>query len=189
MPTEVVAAAFVAIDIAVVTTLLPAISKAIAAFRALRGAMLSTPIGIAATGVAALATAAYDKAQQYERGGQERQDLLQGVFDAEGVSGYEDYIKAATGAPETVADWRKIEESAAARPKVLSLQLKRNQILAILATTAPIQHPAAAAEENRLATPLPRKPKHTLICLIKPCKKRNLSDLPGTVSPENYDHV
>lgn len=117
VPTEVVAAAFVAIDIAVVTTLLPAISKAIAAFRALRGAMLSTPIGIAATGVAALATAAYDKAQQYERGGQERQDLLQGVFDAEGVSGYEDYIKAATGAPETVADWRKIEESAAAAAK------------------------------------------------------------------------
>lgn len=117
VPTEVVAAAFVAIDIAVVTTLLPAISKAIAAFRALRGAMLSTPIGIAATGVAALATAAYDKAQQYERGGQERQDLLQGVFDTEGVSGYEDYIKAATGAPETVADWRKIEESAAATAK------------------------------------------------------------------------
>ena len=117
VPTEVVAAAFVAIDIAVVTTLLPAISKAIAAFRAVRGAMLSTPIGIAATGVAALATAAYDKAQQYERGGQERQDLLQGVFDAEGVSGYEDYIKAATGAPETVADWRKIEESAAAAAK------------------------------------------------------------------------
>lgn len=117
VPTEVVAAAFVAIDIAVVTTLLPAISKAIVAFRNLRIAMLSTPIGIAATGVAALATAAYDKAQQYERGGQERQDLLQGVFDAEGVSGYEDYIKAATGAPETVADWRKIEESAAAAAK------------------------------------------------------------------------
>ena len=117
VPTEVVAAAFVAIDIAVVTTLLPAISKAIAAFRALRGAMLSTPIGIAATGVAALATAAYDKAQQYERGGQERQDLLQGVFDAEGATGYDDYIKAATGAPETVADWRKIEESAAATAK------------------------------------------------------------------------
>lgn len=117
VPTEVVAAAFVAIDIAVVTTLLPAISKAIVAFRNLRIAMLSTPIGIAATGVAALATAAYDKAQQYERGGQERQDLLQGVFDTEGVSGYEDYIKAATGAPETVADWRKIEESAAAAAK------------------------------------------------------------------------
>lgn len=117
VPTEVVAAAFVAIDIAVVTTLLPAISKAIVAFRNLRIAMLSTPIGIAATGVAALATAAYDKAQQYELGGQERQDLLQGVFDAEGVSGYEDYIKAATGAPETVADWRKIEESAAATAK------------------------------------------------------------------------
>lgn len=117
VPTEVVAAAFVAIDIAVVTTLLPAISKAIVAFRNLRTAMLSTPIGIAATGVAALATAAYDKAQQYERGGQERQDLLQGVFDAEGVSGYEDYIKAATGAPETVADWRKIEESASAAAK------------------------------------------------------------------------
>lgn len=117
VPTEVVAAAFVAIDIAVVTTLLPAISKAIVAFRNLRIAMLSTPIGIAVTGVAALGTAAYDKAQQYERGGQERQDLLQGVFDTEGVSGYEDYIKAATGAPETVADWRKIEESAAAAAK------------------------------------------------------------------------
>lgn len=114
VPTEVVAAAFVAIDIAVVTTLLPAISKAIGAFRALRGAMLATPIGLAATGVASLATLAYDKAQQYERGGQERQDLLQGVFDSEGVEGYDDYVKAASGAPEGVADWRKIEESAAA---------------------------------------------------------------------------
>mgnify|MGYP000843431696 CR=1 FL=1 len=114
VPTEVVAAAFVAIDIAVVTTLIPAIKKAIGAFQALRSAMLKTPIGLAATGVAALATLAYDKAQQYERGGQERQDLLQGVFDNEGVEGYDDYVKAASGAPEGVADWRKIEESAAA---------------------------------------------------------------------------
>lgn len=105
VPTEVVAAAFVAIDIAVVTTLIPAINKAIAAFRALRAAMLSTPIGLAATGVAAVATLAYDKAQQYELGGQERTDLLQGVFDAEGIEGYEEYVTKAAG---VVEDWDKI---------------------------------------------------------------------------------
>ncbi|WP_419045403.1 tape measure protein [Phascolarctobacterium faecium] len=105
VPTEVVAAAFVAIDIAVVTTLIPAISKAIKAFRALRAAMLSTPIGLAATGVAAVATLAYDKAQEYELGGQERADLLQGVFDAEGIEGYEEYVTKAAG---VVEDWDKI---------------------------------------------------------------------------------
>lgn len=105
VPTEVVAAAFVAIDIAVVTTLLPAISKAIDAFRALRGAMLATPIGLAVTGAATLATLAYDKAQQYELGGQERADLLQGVFDNEGVEGYEDYVADTAG---IVEDWDKI---------------------------------------------------------------------------------
>ena len=105
VPTEVVAAAFVAIDIAVVTTLIPAISKAIKAFRALRAAMLSTPIGLAATGVAAVATLAYDKAQEYELGGQERANLLQGVFDAEGIEGYEEYVTKAAG---VVEDWDKI---------------------------------------------------------------------------------
>lgn len=105
VPAEVVAAAFVAIDIAVVTTLIPAISKAIKAFRALRAAMLSTPIGLAATGVAAVATLAYDKAQEYELGGQERANLLQGVFDAEGIEGYEEYVTKAAG---VVEDWDKI---------------------------------------------------------------------------------
>lgn len=55
VPTEVVAAAFVAIDIAVVTTLIPAISKAITAFRALRKAMLATPIGLATIAVSEVA--------------------------------------------------------------------------------------------------------------------------------------
>lgn len=105
VPAEVVAAAFVAIDIAVVTTLIPASSKAIKAFRALRAAMLSTPIGLAATGVAAVATLAYDKAQEYELGGQERANLLQGVFDAEGIEGYEEYVTKAAG---VVEDWDKI---------------------------------------------------------------------------------
>lgn len=113
VPVEVVAAAFVAIDIAVVTTLIPAINKAVSAFKALRLAMLNTPIGIAATAVAAVGTLAYDKLQQYERGGQERQELLQGVFDAEGVDGYEEYVAAATDVATSVADFKKIEDKAA----------------------------------------------------------------------------
>lgn len=105
VPTEVVAAAFVAIDIAVVTTLIPAISKAITAFRALRKAMLATPIGLATIAVSEVALGVYDKVQKYEQGGQERADLLQGVFDAEGIEGYEEYVTKAAG---VVEDWDKI---------------------------------------------------------------------------------
>lgn len=105
VPTEVVAAAFVAIDIAVVTTLIPAISKAITAFRALRKAMLATPIGLATIAASEVALGVYDKVQKYEQGGQERADLLQGVFDAEGIEGYEEYVTKAAG---VVEDWDKI---------------------------------------------------------------------------------
>ena len=104
VPTEVVAAAFVAIDIAVVTTLIPAISKAITAFRALRKAMLATPIGLATIAASEVALGVYDKVQKYEQGGQERADLLQGVFDAEGIEGYEEYVTKAAG---VVEDWDK----------------------------------------------------------------------------------
>lgn len=105
VPTEVVAAAFVAIDIAVVTTLIPAISKAITAFRALRKAMLATPIGLATIAASEVALGVYDKVQKYEQGGQERADLLQGVFDDEGIEGYEEYVTKAAG---VVEDWDKI---------------------------------------------------------------------------------
>lgn len=114
VPVEVVAAAFASIAVSVATVLWPAIQSAIAAFRALRVAMLSTPIGAAATAAAALGTAVYAKAQQYELGGQEREDLLQGVFDAEGAEGYESAVAAASkGVEKSVGDWRQIEESAA----------------------------------------------------------------------------
>ena len=185
VPTEVVAAAFVAIDIAVVTTLIPAISKAITAFRALRKAMLATPIGLATIAASEVALGVYDKVQKYEQGGQERADLLQGVFDAEGIEGYEEYVTKAAG---VVEDWDKISSDndpyAAIRDAAEhARKLKAPPDFSNLGDYAADAGSGRKGSGRKKRDTSAQEAKATLICLIKWCKKPRRSNPCGTALP------